>query len=173
MDDAHAQGNESGRIAQLLDEVHDLAPAPAWERVEDLLRLVLSWQRQGLERLLAHARAAGADERLDKKLEADEVVSSLLLLHGLHPVPPQERMRRALADLRPHLSARGAHAELIGVDGGVARLSYSGPANGLADSLRRAMEDAAPELGRIEIDAPAPRAPMDELVPLRVARGAP
>lgn len=168
MDETRTAQAETGRIAQLLDDVRELAPAPAWERVEELLQRMLALQREGLTRLLAHARAAGADDRFEKKLDADELVSSLLLLHGLHPVPPKERVRRALSDLRPQLSARGAHAELLAVADGTVRVAYAGPANGLQDLLRRALEDAAPDV-RVEIDAPS----AEPLVSLGVSRSTP
>ena len=57
--------SESGRIQQLLDDVRELSPAPAWERVEELVKRLLAMQGEGLARLLSHARASGADSGLD------------------------------------------------------------------------------------------------------------
>ena len=103
MDDKRpAAIEESGRIQQLLDEVRDLAPAPAWERVEELVQRLLAMQAEAFGRLLVHARACGADGALDARLASDDLLSSLLLLHGLHPLPARERVLQALEELAPH-----------------------------------------------------------------------
>jgi hypothetical protein len=159
---------ESGRIQQLLDEARELAAGPAWERIEELVRRLLALEGEGLSRLLAHARACGADGTLDERIAADELVSSLLLLHGLHPVPASERVSRALEELRPRLAARGARAELLGIENGVARLRVTGNGDGTIDAVRRTVEDAAPELTRVEVDEPP-----GPLVALRVAGASP
>jgi hypothetical protein len=150
MDDPKAEGR---RIEQLLDDVRELAPGPAWERVEELVRRMLGLYAEGLARLLAHARAGGAGATFDDLIAGDELVSSLLLLHGLHPQPPAERVSRALAAAKSVLGPRGARAELVAVDGGVARVRFEG-SEALQHIVRRAIEDAAPELLGVEIEAP-------------------
>jgi hypothetical protein len=159
MERAPAAREESGRIQQLLDELRELLPGPAWERVEELVQRLLALQGDAVGRLLTHARACGADGALDARLVEDELVSSVLLLHGLHPLPAEERIRRALAELRPQLAARGMRAELLGISGGVAQLLVAGD----AAAVQRAVLEAAPELSRVEIQEPQP------LVSLRVA----
>ncbi|MCA1826950.1 MAG: hypothetical protein ABR567_00140 [Myxococcales bacterium] len=151
---------ESGRIQQLLDEIRDLSPGPAWERVEELMKRLLALYGEGLSRLLTLARAGGD---FDVQATRDELVSSLLLLHGLHPAPARERVLRALDELKPFLDARGARAELIAVEGEVARVRFAG-VEALQPALRRAVEDAAPELQRVEIEGAA-----EALVPLRIS----
>src|SRR5256885_5050069 len=121
---------ESGRIQRLLDEARELSPGPVWERVEELVQRLLALQCEGLTRLLEHARACGADGALDERIANDELVSSLLLLHGLHPVPTRERVLRALEELRPQLAARGVHAELVAIEQGVARVRVSRAVDG-------------------------------------------
>jgi Fe-S cluster biogenesis protein NfuA len=160
-----ASREESERIQALLDEVRELAPPPAWQRVEELVQRLVSLYGEGLRRLLDHARAAGADGALTGRLCDDELVSSLLLLHDLHPSPPEERVRAAIERLAPHLAERGARIELVAVDGGVARVRFSGggcSSAALQDSVRRAVEDAAPDLSRVEIEEP-PAAPLVQL----------
>jgi len=139
---------ESGRIQQLLDEIRELATAPAWERVEELVQRLMGLQAEGLSRLLSHARAGAAG--FDERIAGDDLVSSLLLLHGLHPRPARERILRALEELRPQLAARGARAELVDLDGEAVRIRVLGSAP--ADAIRRAVEDAAPELIRVVVE---------------------
>jgi hypothetical protein len=159
---------ESGRIQQLLDEARDLCQGPAWERVEELVQRLLALQAEGFGRLLEYARANGADGALDARIAADDLLSSLLLLHGLHPVPAKERVVQALDELRPRLAVHGVRAELISLEDGVARLRLSGPSAGAIAAVRRAVEDAAPELSRVDVEEPP-----GPLVTLRVSGASP
>ena len=44
----------------------------------------------------------------------DGVVGSLLLIHGLHPVPLEERVTGALDEVRPYMKSHGGDVELLG-----------------------------------------------------------
>jgi hypothetical protein len=90
-DDVREQGRH---IEQLLDAVEAAAGPQAWPRVEAFVAALLELYGDGLERLIASARAeARSIVDLDARLSRDEVVSSLLVLHGLHPagleLPPE------------------------------------------------------------------------------------
>src|SRR5689334_5476183 len=92
---------ESATIERLLAELRDLLPLPAWQRVENVLRRVVNLYGVGLGRALEHARAAGAPApSLTERVASDDLLGSLLLLHGLHPLSTDERVRRALGTLR-------------------------------------------------------------------------
>jgi Fe-S cluster biogenesis protein NfuA len=157
---------ESERIQALLDEVRELAPRPAWQRVEELVQRLVSLYGEGLRRLLDHARAVGADGPLTGRLCDDELVSSLLLLHDLHPLSVDERVGGALDRVRPYLAERGARIELIEVRDAVARIRFIGgggcSSGALREAVRRAVEDAAPELEHVEVEEP-PAAPLVQL----------
>jgi Fe-S cluster biogenesis protein NfuA len=154
-----APREESERIQLLLDEVRELAPRPAWQRVEELIQRLVALYGEGLKRLLTHARDCGADGRLSERLADDELVSSLLLLHDLHPLDAESRVRNAIERLRPHVAKSGARVELIGIADGVARVRFSGGSGcasaSLQETIRRAIEDAAPELSGVELEQPA------------------
>ena len=158
-DGSDAPREESERIQLLLDEVRELAPRPAWQRVEELIQRLVSLYGEGLKRLLLHARECGADGRLTERLTDDELVSSLLLLHDLHPVDTEGRVRKAIERLRPHLAERGARVELIGIADGTARVRFAGGsgcgATALQQLVRRTIEEAAPELTSVELEEPA------------------
>ena len=92
----------------------------------------------------------------------DELLSHLLLVHDLHPVDVETRVRRALDGVRPYLGSHGGDVELLGVEDGVARLRLDGTCNGCPSSsvtLRSAIEEAvmraAPELERIDAEGVA------------------
>jgi Fe-S cluster biogenesis protein NfuA/nitrite reductase/ring-hydroxylating ferredoxin subunit len=147
------------RIERLLDASAASGPLVR-ERSEELLRLLADLYGAGLERVLELAYDAGAlsDELLDA-LAADELVSGLLLVHGLHPYPVEERVGRALDKVRPYMGSHGGDVELLEVtDDGVARLLMLGSCDGCASSaatldlaVKDAVEAAAPEIVRIEV----------------------
>jgi Fe-S cluster biogenesis protein NfuA/nitrite reductase/ring-hydroxylating ferredoxin subunit len=138
----------------------------------ELVQALLELYAGGLERVLALA-AAHDGGGLVADLTADELVSHLLLLHGLHPVPVQERVRGALEEVRPYLESHGGNVELLGVDEGVVRLRLQGSCSGCPSSsatLQLAIEDAirkaAPDVediraeGAVEAAPPPPSMPM-------------
>ncbi|MET8002811.1 NifU family protein [Nonomuraea glycinis] len=125
--------------------------------------------------------ASGAVEGLVERVAADELVSHLLLLHGLHPVEARVRVERAAA------RAAGAAAEVVEVGPGVARVRLRRAAKGcgssrgaLGSALEAAVRDAAPEIERVEIEVvdsapPAVVIPVEELfrAPVRGPSGMP
>jgi Fe-S cluster biogenesis protein NfuA/nitrite reductase/ring-hydroxylating ferredoxin subunit len=151
------------RIEQLLDASAAGGPL-AKERSEELVRLVVELYGAGLERVLELIHEAGglSDQALDL-LSDDELVSSLLLVHGLHPYAVEERIERALVKVRPYLGSHGGDVELLGVtEEGVVQLRLKGSCDGCASSsvtlklaVEGAIEAAAPEIARIEVEAPS------------------
>lgn len=157
------------RIEQLLTELERTAGPTTWPRVEELVRRLVGLSGEGLARLLAHARAAGADEAaLRDRLDTDDVLGGLLLLHGLHPRPLEERVERALDRARTYLGAHAGGVELVGIDPhGVARLRLLGTCDGCPSSLstvettlRTALLEAAPEIVDLHVEGAAHRLPV-------------
>lgn len=159
---------DPARIEALLEQVESLDPScrtVAGELVQELVDLY----GEGLGRLVEVVAARDADGSLARELAADELVAHLLLLHGLHPVPLEERVRGALAEVRPYLESHGGDVQLVGVQEGVVRLRLEGSCSGCPSStmtLKLAIEDAihkaAPDVERIDADGveePAPAGP--------------
>src|SRR5680860_571039 len=74
------------RIDALLD-ASSTGGVVARERAEELVRLVTDLYGAGLERVLDLLYDAGRlDEEVLGLLVADDLVASLLIVHGLHPV---------------------------------------------------------------------------------------
>jgi Fe-S cluster biogenesis protein NfuA/nitrite reductase/ring-hydroxylating ferredoxin subunit len=163
------------RIERLLDASAASGPKVG-ERAEELVRLVVELYGAGLERVLELAYEAGAlsDDLLDA-LADDDLVSALLLVHGLHPYPLEERVTRALDQVRPYMGTHGGDVELIEVtEDGVVRLRMLGSCDGCASSavtldlaVKDAVEAAAPEVERIEVvEAKAAEATVSGLIPI-------
>jgi Fe-S cluster biogenesis protein NfuA/nitrite reductase/ring-hydroxylating ferredoxin subunit len=164
-----------GDRIELLLEASAAAGPIARERAEELVRLVVELYGAGLERLLELAHEAGAlDDGLLAALAGDELVSSLLLVHGLHPYGVEERVQRALDDVRPYLGSHGGDVRLLEVtEDGVVRLQLLGSCDGCASSsvtlelaVDTAVRAAAPEVIRIDVEASEPAAAVSGVIPV-------
>ena len=86
---------EGDRIAQLVDDLGTIGGAPVRQRVEELVQRLMHLYGTGFARLLhiltPDAGAPRVDEATRARLHADPLVSSLLVLHGLHPDPDAAR----------------------------------------------------------------------------------
>ncbi|MGO9061983.1 MAG: NifU family protein [Candidatus Binataceae bacterium] len=150
------------RIESLLQEVRSMTSPPAWKRVDELIRLILELYGSGLSRVMEIAAAQGpAGEAILERLAGDELVGSLLILHGLHPDDFATRVRKALIRVRPYLGSHGGDVELLHADEttGVVRLRMAGscetcPSSTLTVKLavETAIKEVAPELTSIEVD---------------------
>ena len=99
--------------------------------------------------------ARGAATRLAR----DGVVASLLLIHGLYPVPLDERVEAALERVRPYMESHGGGVELLRLEDGVAHLRLHGSCDGCPASastlelaIKQALDEAAPDLDGIEVE---------------------
>jgi Fe-S cluster biogenesis protein NfuA/nitrite reductase/ring-hydroxylating ferredoxin subunit len=165
------------RVERLLEEVEALADPEARAKATELVSAMLDLYGEGLDRIVERV-SEHDDGALAGALAGDELVSHLLLLHGLHPVPVTERVRDALDGVRPYLSSHGGDVELLEVADGVARLRLEGSCSGCPSStmtLKLAIEDAiaksAPDIvevvaeGAVAAPTPGPQLIQLEGVP--------
>ena len=96
---------------------------------EELVGALMELYGEGLERIFA-----ALEPDMSAQLAQDGVVASLMLIHGLYPVPLEDRVREALASIRPYLESHGGDVELLGIEDGIARLRLRGSCNGCAAS---------------------------------------
>ena len=97
----------------------------------ELVAAVLELYGEGLARVVARVPDPAA-------LAGDELVSHLLLLHGLHPEPVEARVRAALDEVRPYLDSHGGDVELLAIEEGVVRLRLQGSCKGCPSSAASA-----------------------------------
>jgi Fe-S cluster biogenesis protein NfuA/nitrite reductase/ring-hydroxylating ferredoxin subunit len=118
----------------------------------------------GIERIMDVMHQSGRlDDELLAALAADELVSGLLVVHGLHPYGVEERVERALEGVRPYLGSHGGDVELLEIsEEGVVRLRLLGSCDGCPSSsvtlelaVEGAIHEAAPEVSAIEIETAA------------------
>lgn len=135
----------------MLARVEEL-PEGARETALDTVQVLVELYGEALARLL-HGPDLLAFAR------EDELLSHLLVLHGLHPADAAARVEEALEEVRPYLSSHGGDVALAGVEDGVARVRLEGSCGGCRSSaatVRQTVEQAilarAPEIERVETE---------------------
>jgi Fe-S cluster biogenesis protein NfuA/nitrite reductase/ring-hydroxylating ferredoxin subunit len=153
-----AQWRSAGDRIQTLLDASAAGGAAARERAEQLVREVTDLYGAGLERMMHMAVAANPE--LAEVFTGDDLVASLLLVHGLHPHSVERRITDALDSVRPYLGSHGGDVHLLEVDSDVVRLQFTGSCKSCPSSavtLELAVEDAvraaAPEIAAIEVVA--------------------
>jgi len=144
---------------ELLIQQAERLPASAREQTREIIQTLLDLHATGLERLLDHVADAGeVSGAIFDACATDDVVSGLLLLHGLHPLCLEDRVRQAIESVQPLLQSHGGNVELIEVEEGVVRVRLEGSCDCASSvaMLRQAVEEAliarAPDAVAVEIE---------------------
>lgn len=161
------------RVEELVGELEQLPDPSARASVAELLGTVLELHRAALARLLdlIGEPERGGGTAIDR-LAADELVRHVLLLHDLHPVDLRTRVERALDSVRPYMSSHGGGVELLEVTAGAVRIRLIGHCQGCPSStmtlklaVEKAIHEAAPDVGVIEVAGDSPAKPSPPGVP--------
>lgn len=151
------------RIEGLLQELGSVADPRVRANAEELVRLLMELYGSGLARIVEIVDTTGSANEIFDRLAADDLVASLLVLHGLHPLDVETRIVRALDRVRPYLGSHGGDVKLLGVKEGVVHLRLEGSCHGCPSStvtmklaIEKAIEEAAPEVLRIEVEGASP-----------------
>jgi Fe-S cluster biogenesis protein NfuA/nitrite reductase/ring-hydroxylating ferredoxin subunit len=151
-------------VERCLEEIEALPDDGARQAATEAIQTLVELYGAGLARIVEEV-AARDDGTLAQALSEDELVAHLLLLHGLHPVSLETRVRGALGEVRPYLESHGGNVELLEVRPPAVRLRLEGSCSGCPSSamtLKLAIENAifkaAPEIEEVvAVDAgPAP-----------------
>lgn len=159
------------RMETLLEEIENLEDPRARSKTAEVVGALLDLYGEGLARMMGAVAESDEREDLNARFAGDELVSHLLFLHGLHPLDLEARVIGALEEVRPYLRSHGGNVELVGVEGGVARLRLEGSCKGCPSStvtLKLAIEEAiwkaAPDLESIEAEGVAEPEPAPNFV---------
>lgn len=147
------------RLQELIEQVHSQPNPAARALLNECLQSLLSFYGNGLSRILAHMHDAGAaGERILEELLQDQAVSGLLLIHGLHPVPLEQRLHAALEKVRPYMQSHGGNIELLSLENDVAQVKLEGTCKSCPSStitlelaVRKAVEEACPDLVELAV----------------------
>ncbi|ACZ39905.1 NifU family protein [Sphaerobacter thermophilus] len=159
--------DRAARLDAMLARIESFPEPELRDQALGAIQELLAFYGDGLGRALAILVAR--DPTLPAALAEDELVAHILLLHGLHPVPVEERVGQALDRVRPYLHSHGGDVDLLEIVDGVARVRLRGTCRGCPASavtlrlaIERAVHELAPDLDGIEAvtdDAPVPREP--------------
>lgn len=152
--------NRMHRLEALLKEVDDRADPATKSRVRQIVQSLMDYHGAAIEKMVeAMATDGDAGQSMLRKLADDELVSSVLLLYGLHPLDLETRVRTALEKVRPYLRSHGGNVELLSIDDGAVRLRMEGSCHGcpssamtIKSSIETAIYEAAPDVGAILVE---------------------
>jgi hypothetical protein len=159
------------RIADLVQRLDSAQDAGLKAQAKELMESVMDLHGEAMERVLAAIRDSGdSARRILAALSVDPVVSSVLLLYGLHPLDFDARVRAAAEKITDRLRSQGARVEGIAVDEGAIRILVRGVDHAFtARSVKSLIEEeiyaAAPDAASLVIDGLEKFAPAD-FVPL-------
>ena len=150
-----------GRIESLLEEIESFEDPEARAKTAEMVQTLLELYGEGLGRIVESVGRLGGED-LKNELLGDELITHLLLLHGLHPVDVQTRVLGALDEVRPYLESHGGNVQFLGIAEGVARVRLEGSCDGCPSStmtlklaIEEAVQRAAPELEGVEAEGVA------------------
>jgi Fe-S cluster biogenesis protein NfuA/nitrite reductase/ring-hydroxylating ferredoxin subunit len=159
------------RVETLLGEIEALKDPTAQAKAAEMVQVLLELYGEGLARMMEVVADGEESKRTFGAFAEDELISHLLLLHGLHPLDVEARVVSALEEVRPYLQSHGGNVELLGVEGGVARLRMQGSCDGCPSSamtlklaIEEAIQKAAPDLEGIEAEGVSEPKPAPTLV---------
>jgi Fe-S cluster biogenesis protein NfuA len=157
------------RIGEIIGQLEATADPNARAMAKELLESLMALHGAALEQILTITSQTGeTGESLIRKFGGDQLISSLLLLYGLHPADMRTRVTAALEKSRGFLDSHSAKAELLSIsdDGAVTlrlQLKPGGCGSTAAtvkSTLESTIQDAAPDATSIlvqEADNGAPR----------------
>jgi Fe-S cluster biogenesis protein NfuA/nitrite reductase/ring-hydroxylating ferredoxin subunit len=147
------------RMETLLEEIEALKDQNARSKAAEVVGVLLDLYGDCLARMMEVVARGEEREGNFEAFAQDELISHLLLLHGLHPLDVETRVVGALEEVRPYLQSHGGNVELLGIEGGVVRVRMEGSCDGCPSSamtLKLAIEEAvlkaAPDLEGVEAE---------------------
>jgi len=155
--------NFQSRVQKIGGLVHDLetiADPASRAAAKELVQLLMDLHGAGLERIMEVVFQSGeAGAKIIDDVGQDPLVSSLLVLYGLHPDDLQTRVERKLKQIVSKLHKMGAEASLVDVVDGKVRLwaslnthSCGSTARTVQTTLEESIYEAAPDLSSLVIE---------------------
>jgi Fe-S cluster biogenesis protein NfuA len=148
------------RIGALVQEIEAIADPAVRASTTQLVQLIMEFHGTGLDRtleILANAGEPGM--QLIEKLGRDPMVSSLLVLYGLHPDSLETRVTKAMERLEPKMRKDGALVQLLEVEDGAVRIQVTPgehTCGSTSTALKAAVEDAiyevAPDITSLSVE---------------------
>ena len=160
MTDGKDVRHEIEQIGALIQEIESIADPAVRGTTKDLVKSLMDLHGAAFEKALEIVADAGEPGMsVIDRLGRDQLVSSVLILYGLHPEDLETRVAKAVERVRPQLRKQGCEVELLGVNNGAIQLrvetgsrTCGSTAKTLQATLEGAMYDAAPDLISLAIE---------------------
>lgn len=145
------------KIEELVRRADSLSDPKARGVAVELLQAVLDFHAAGLERVMEIAVESGpVGEAILEKIALDDLASSMLLLHDLHPDDLETRIDRAIHKLQGVFSSLGAKLSLTAIENGTVRLHFDSARTWTGAPVKASVENAifqaAPEIESVVIE---------------------
>jgi Fe-S cluster biogenesis protein NfuA len=148
------------RIGGLVQEIESIADPAVRAATKNLVQSLMDLHGVALEKALDIIAEAGEPGmNIIDRLGRDSLVSSVLILYGLHPEDFETRVMNAIDKVRPQLRKQGCEVELLSVNDGAIRLrvetgshTCGSTAKTLQATLEGGLYDAAPDLTSLVIE---------------------
>jgi Fe-S cluster biogenesis protein NfuA len=148
------------RIGGLVQEIETIADPALRASTKALVQALMDLHGAALERAMEIVSEAGEPGMsLIDQLGRDPIVSSVLVLYGLHPEELDSRVLQAIDRLRPQLRKQGCEVELLELSEGAVRLrvltgehACGSTANTVRATLEGAIYEAAPDVTVLTIE---------------------
>lgn len=148
------------RIGDLVREIECIADPAVRASTTQLVQLIMEFHGTGLDRTMEVLAEAGEPGMaLIEKLGRDPLVSSLLVLYGLHPRSLEARVIDAVERLAPKLQRDGAVAEVLGIRDGAVRIRVTpgehacgSTSKALQSAVEDAIYEAAPDVTALSVE---------------------
>jgi hypothetical protein len=145
---------EEERVSRIEELVHKLEriPDPESQNIaRSLMEAILELHGAGLERMMDIVFDGGeSGKAVIRRFAGDGLVSSLLVLHGLHPDDLETRVQQVLGKLH-------GKAELLGVFDGTVRVRLLSGGCGLKESVEAAVREAVPDADAVIVEDSLPQ----------------
>jgi Fe-S cluster biogenesis protein NfuA len=167
-----------GRVEELIASVESWPDAKVRETALELVQTLMDFHGAGISQMMELTAAAGAaGYAIFDGFEKDDLVSNLLMLYGVHPVPLEDRIDRAIDSVRPSLNLHEGDVEVLSILGGVVTLRLKGSCNGcpssaltLKHTIEEAIYTAAPDVTAIEVEGSVAAVPTNGFVQIEKPR---
>jgi hypothetical protein len=148
------------QMAELAADLERISDDKIRASAKELVHLLMELHGAGLERIMETVFAAGEPGvAMIDKLSLEPLVSSLLVLHGLHPDDFETRVTSAVERVRLRLRKQDVEVELLQVSEAAVRVRVAPSAHAcgsttsaLRTSVEEAIYEAAPEVGSLVIE---------------------
>ncbi|WP_053960304.1 NifU family protein [Sulfobacillus thermosulfidooxidans] len=118
-------------VDQRLESIEKTSVPGFRQQVGELVNDLLEMYRMGFEQVMYYARSY---PDLPQKFADDPVLGPLLMIHNMHPLSFEERVHKALDNVRPYLKTHDGNVRLLSVEQGIVKLALEGHCHGCPSS---------------------------------------